>query len=130
MCRAAIIQEFVPRRPHVFCARQLQLGEFFGRRERRRFECGLAIRSERAGLSRDGTLRGSGFGGDGFPDLVGVNLGLAQGDEIVGDGFLAVEAEMLGVGANESFVEDAAGKQVEVFFLDGLKHARADLGDV
>ena len=37
---------------------------------------------------------------------------------------------MLGVGANESFVEDAAGKLVEVFFFDGAKHARADFGDV
>jgi hypothetical protein len=37
---------------------------------------------------------------------------------------------MLGIGADESFVEDAAGKLVEVFFFDGAKHARADFGDV
>jgi len=36
---------------------------------------------------------------------------------------------MLGVGANESFIEDTAGKLVEVFFFDGLQHAGANLGD-
>lgn len=66
----------------------------------------------------------------GTPDFVGVDLGLAQAGEIVGDGFFVVEAEMLGVGANESFIEDAAGKLVEVFFFDGLEHASADFSDV
>ena len=65
-----------------------------------------------------------------IPDFVGIDLRLAQAGEIVGDGFFVVQAEMLGVGANESFVEDAAGKLVEVFLFDGLEHARADLGDV
>jgi uncharacterized protein (DUF2164 family) len=37
---------------------------------------------------------------------------------------------MLGVGAYESLVEYTAGELVEVFFFDGLEHARADLSDV
>ena len=37
---------------------------------------------------------------------------------------------MLGVGADEAFVEDAAGKPIEMFLFNGLKHAHADLGDV
>ena len=75
-------------------------------------------------------LRRDDAGAFGFPDFVGVDLRLAQAGEVVGDGLFVVESEMLGVGANESLVEDAAGKQVEVFFFDGLEHARADLGDV
>ena len=66
----------------------------------------------------------------GFPIFKGVDLRLAQAGEIVVDGFFVVQSEMLGVGANESLVEDASGKAVEVFFFDGLEHARADLGDV
>src|SRR5579863_934401 len=31
-----------------------------------------------------------------------------------------------GVGADESFIEDAAGKLVEVFFFEGAEHAGAD----
>jgi len=31
-----------------------------------------------------------------------------------------------GVGTNESFIEDAAGKLVEVFFFEGAEHAGAD----
>ena len=37
---------------------------------------------------------------------------------------------MLGVCADESAIEDAAGQLLEVFLFDGLQHARADLGDV
>ena len=65
-----------------------------------------------------------------FPDFMGVDLRLAQAGEIVGDGIFGVESEVLGVGANESLVEDAARKLIEVFLFDGLEHARADLGDV
>src|SRR5579864_9274801 len=36
---------------------------------------------------------------------------------------------MLGVGADKAFGKNAAGEQVEVLVLDGLEHARADLGD-
>lgn len=37
---------------------------------------------------------------------------------------------MLGVGANESFIEDAARKLIEILFFDGLEHARTDLDDI
>ena len=59
-----------------------------------------------------------------------VDLRLAQAGEVVGDGIFVIESEMFGVGADESLIEDASGQLVEVFFLDGLEHARADLGDV
>ena len=65
-----------------------------------------------------------------FPDFVRIDLRLAEACEIVSDGLFGVQSEMLGVGADESLVEDAAGKNVEMFFFDGLKHARADLSDV
>ncbi len=37
---------------------------------------------------------------------------------------------MLGVSANKSFIEDAAGKLIEIFLFDRLEHARADLDDI
>src|SRR5579863_6111480 len=58
--------------------------------------------------------------------LLGRNLTAVQCGEIVGDGFLFVEADVAGVGADESFIEDAAGKLVEVFFFEGAEHAGAD----
>ena len=59
-----------------------------------------------------------------------LDLRLAQGGEIFGYGLFVVESEMPGIGANESFIKDAAGKLIEVFVFDGFEHARADLGDV
>jgi len=57
---------------------------------------------------------------------LGLNLALAQGGEIVGNGFFFVEADVAGVGPDEPFVENAAGKLVEVFVFDGAEHAGAD----
>lgn len=57
---------------------------------------------------------------------------LARGGEIVRYGFFFVEADLAGVGADESLIEDAAGEQVKVFVLEGAQHAGADfcgLGD-
>jgi hypothetical protein len=59
-----------------------------------------------------------------------LNLAFAQGGEIVGDGFLFVEADLAGIGAYETLIEDAAGKLVEVFVFEGAQHARADLGGI
>jgi hypothetical protein len=59
-----------------------------------------------------------------------INLRLTQAGKVVGDCVFGIETKMLGVGADESFVEDSAGKLVEVFFFDGLQHASADLSDV
>jgi|HubBroStandDraft_5_1064220.scaffolds.fasta_scaffold15113_1 hypothetical protein len=55
---------------------------------------------------------------------------LVQCGDVPGDGFFLVEAKILGVGANEAFVEDAARELVEVLLFDGAEHARADLGGV
>jgi hypothetical protein len=50
----------------------------------------------------------------------------AQGGEIVGHGFFFVEPDLPGIGADESFVEDAAGQLLKVFVLEGAQHAGAD----
>lgn len=57
-----------------------------------------------------------------------LHLALAQRDEVVGDGFFFVEADLAGVGAHEALIEDATGKLVEVFVLESAQHAGADLG--
>ena len=54
----------------------------------------------------------------------------AQGEEVVGESLFFVEANLAGVGADETFIEDAAGKLVEVFVLEGAQHAGADFGGV
>ena len=59
-----------------------------------------------------------------------IDLRLSQACEVIGHGLIGIQAEMLGIGANESFVKHSAGQLIEVFFFDGLQHARADLGDV
>lgn len=55
---------------------------------------------------------------------------LVQCGDIPGDRVFLVEAEILGVSADEAFVEDAAGELVEVLLFDGAEHAGADLGGV
>lgn len=121
---------------YVFGARKLQLGEFLDFRRNLRFHCGLC------GLDEMRSFGANFFWGSGvgfcwglcgrlrIPDFVGVDLRLAQAGEVVGDGVFRIQAKMLGVSADESLVEYAAGKLIEVFFFDGLQHARADLGDV
>ena len=59
-----------------------------------------------------------------------LNLAFAQGLQIIGDGFFFVESDLAGVGANESFIKDPAGKLIEMFVLQGAQHARADLGGI
>ncbi len=61
---------------------------------------------------------------------MGLSLALAQRVEIVGDRLIGIEADLAGVGADESLVEDAAGKLVEAFVFQRLEHAGADLGGV
>lgn len=112
----------------MFGAWELQLGEFFDLDGRL---LGFDFRlngARRFGLDCDGRLRSGRFGQ--IPSAVGVNLRLAQAGEVIVDRFLGVEAEVLGVRADESAIEDAAGQLLEVFLFDGLQHARADLGDV
>jgi hypothetical protein len=59
-----------------------------------------------------------------------LNLILAQGGEIVGDRFFFIESDLAGVGADETLVEDAAGKLVKVFVFEGAQHAGADFRGV
>jgi hypothetical protein len=63
-------------------------------------------------------------------DGVRLNLTLTQGGEVIGYGFLFVESDLAGVGAHETFVEDAAGKLVEVLVLESAEHAGADFRGV
>ena len=53
--------------------------------------------------------------------------GSAGGHEI-GDGLVFVNAQVAGIGADEPFVEDAAGKLVELLLLEGDEETGADLG--
>jgi hypothetical protein len=56
-----------------------------------------------------------------------LNLAFAEGGQIVSNGFVFVEADLAGVGADKTFVEDAAGELVKMFVLDGAEHASTDL---
>jgi len=58
------------------------------------------------------------------------HLAFAQCLQIITDRFLFVETYIARVGAHKAFVEDAAGKLVEVFFFQRTQHARADLGGI
>jgi hypothetical protein len=84
----------------------------------------LGRRGHRGGFSgRGGGIRHIGIG----PLF---ELTLADGREIVGHGFLFVKADLAGVGADETFIEDAAGELVEAFVLESAQHAGADLRGV
>ena len=61
---------------------------------------------------------------------MGIDLSFAEASEVVSHRLFVIEAEVLGVGANETFIKDAAGELIEVFLFDGFEHARADLGYV
>ena len=52
----------------------------------------------------------------------------AGGELVFGNRLGFVNSNRTGVGLNKAFVEDPAGKLVEVFFLDGEQEAGADLG--
>lgn len=60
--------------------------------------------------------------------LIFANLTLAHGGQVIGYSFFFVQADLAGVGADETFVEDAAGELVEVLFFEGTQHASADFG--
>jgi hypothetical protein len=78
---------------------------------------------------RGGNLAGLARGGAEIREnLLGLNLTLAQGGEIIGNRFFFVEADLAGVGAYETLIEDAAGKLLEVLILEGAQHAGADFG--
>ena len=59
-----------------------------------------------------------------------LNLTLAQCGEIFAYRFFFIQSNLAGVGAYETFIEDAAGKLAKLFVLEGAQHAGADFGDV
>jgi len=110
----------------MFDARELEIGEFFDRDRFLSFRRGL----QRAGHATIGSGRGMRVAVLGcVPSGMRIHLRLTQAGEVVVDGIFGIEAEVLGVSADESFIEDSTGKQVEVFLFDRLQHARADFGD-
>jgi len=122
----ARLKIFIARWADVLGAGQLKFGEFLN-----------LNRSLGLGSRRVAFLLGHGFlrrrlvlgRTRGLPVFVGIDLRLAHAGQIVGDGFFVVHPQVLGVGPDESLVEDAAGQLVEVLFFDGAQHTRADLGD-
>jgi hypothetical protein len=48
--------------------------------------------------------------------------------QVLGDGLLFVHAEMAGVGADEAFIEDAAGKLLETLFFQSAQEVGANFG--
>ena len=48
--------------------------------------------------------------------------------QIIGDRLLLVDAKVTGVSANVAFVEDASGKEFELFVFQGAEQARSNLG--
>jgi hypothetical protein len=82
-------------------------------------------------LARFGCGDSAGFAGRGAEirqNLLGLNLTLAQCGQIVGYRLFFIQSDLAGVSANKTFIEDAAGKLVKVFVLEGAQHAGADLG--
>lgn len=55
-----------------------------------------------------------------------LHLILAQGGEIVGEGFFFIESDDAGIGADKASIEDAAGELVELLLFEGAEHTRAD----
>jgi len=53
-------------------------------------------------------------------DIQRPGLAFAESVEIFGDRFFGVEADVAGIGADETFVENAAGKLVEALILERL----------
>jgi len=80
-----------------------------------------------------GSRRPAGFAGGGAEireNRLLQDLAFAQGGEVVGYGFFFAEANLAGVSADETLVEDAAGKLIEVFVFEGTQHAGADFGGI
>ena len=68
--------------------------------------------------------------GDGGHDCLGIfgNWGTTSSGEVVGDGLFFIEAQVAGIGADETLIEDAAGEAVELLVFEGLQQAGADFG--
>jgi hypothetical protein len=77
-------------------------------------------------LGRDRRIGLTGWRSEIRQDGLLLDLAFAQGGEVVGYGFFFVESDLAGVGADETFVEDAARELVEVFIFECAQHADAD----
>jgi len=58
--------------------------------------------------------------------LLGLSLTLAQSGKVVRDSFFLVEADLAGVSADETLIENSARKLVKVLIFQGAQHACAD----
>jgi hypothetical protein len=115
----------------VFGARKLQVREFLNLYGRLRFRARNTGVGRTPLFRRRRVLRGARPRGRlRFPEVVCIDLRLAQAGKIVADRFFVVQSEMLGVSADESLVEYASGELVEVFFFDSPKHTRANFCNV
>jgi hypothetical protein len=79
-----------------------------------------------AKLGRDHRGEFTGRGTEIREDGLLLDLTLTQGGQIIGYDFFFVESDLAGVGADETFIEDAAGKLVKVFVFESAQHAGAD----
>jgi hypothetical protein len=112
----------------MFNARELKLGKFFDLSWRLGLGYWLEGARHDGWLRRQRLMRIAALGR--IPAFMGIDLCLSEASQIVIDGVFGIEAEVLGVGANEPAIEDAAREMIELLLFDGLQHARADLGDI
>jgi hypothetical protein len=115
------------RRADIFDARKLEIGKL-GDFDRR---LGLGYWLEgtrRGGLDRQRLVRITACRC--LPHIMRVDLRLAKACQVVVNSVFGIQTEVLGVGADESAIENAAREFIELFLFDGLQHAPADLGDV
>jgi hypothetical protein len=57
---------------------------------------------------------------------LGMDLALTERDQVIGYRLVFVQADLAGVGADETFVEDATRKLIEVLIFNGAEHAKTD----
>jgi hypothetical protein len=56
-----------------------------------------------------------------------VGIVVSGGNQVVGNSYFFVDAQIFGVSADKTFVEDAARKQLEVLIFNGAKQASSNL---
>jgi len=121
------VEKFLFRRADILNARQLEFGKFFDLDRwlwlRHRFESPGCSRWRWEGLVWVATIRC-------IPAPVRVNLRLTEASQVVVDRIFGIEAEVLGVSADESAIKNTARELIKLLLFNGLQHSRADLGDV
>jgi hypothetical protein len=55
-----------------------------------------------------------------------MDLTFTEGGEVIGYCLIFVQANLAGVGADESLIEDASGKLIEMLIFNRAQHAGAD----